>query len=140
MRCQRRSFVCQHGDAECLYAPLSHSTNFMTFPSKIPVPANLFTMRGPISQFRRLDFELKLLSAVDPTTGDRRAGIDYFHVMKKQENVAVIQLLRQLPGPIDVKLQLDMNIYSKDFDSDGNEVFFGTAVAIINLYVTGSDY
>ena len=67
-------------------------------------------------------------------------GRDYFHVLKKQDNVAVIQLLRQVPGAQDIKLQLDMNIYSKDYDAEGNEVFFGTAVAIINLYVTSSDY
>ena len=132
--------MCQQGDTECLYAPLSYSTNFMTFPSKVPVPADLFTMRGPISQFRRLDFELRLLSAADPTTGEQRVGRDYFHVLKKQDNVAVIQLLRQVPGAQDIKLQLDMNIYSKDYDAEGNEVFFGTAVAIINLYVTSSDY
>ena len=131
--------MCPQGDQECLYAPLSYSVNFITFPSNIRVPADLFTMRGPLSRFRRLEFDLKLNEARDPHTGESRVGSDYFKVKEVGPNEAVVQLLREIDGPQDIELQLNMNIYSKEFQDtnpDRKEIFFGTAVAKIKIYVT----
>jgi len=80
IKCQRKTFLCPQGDAECLYAPLSYSTNFITFPSRIHIPADLFTMRGPLSPYRRLAFDLKLIKAEDPRTGQRRISQSHFAV------------------------------------------------------------
>jgi hypothetical protein len=80
MKCQRKTFVCPQGDADCLYAPLSYSTNFITFPSKIRIPADLFTMRGPLSPYRRLVFDLKLIKAADPRTGQQRVSRSKFNI------------------------------------------------------------
>lgn len=80
VKCQRKTFLCPQGDAECLYAPLSYSTNFITFPSKIRIPADLFTMRGPLSPYRRLTFDLKLINAEDPRNGQQRVGRAHFTV------------------------------------------------------------
>lgn len=136
VRCQRKTFVCAQGDLECLYAPLSYSTNFITFPMQIRTPADLFTMRGPLSSYRRLGFDLKLISAQDPRTGEARVDRGYFALHQLRSNEAVIQLLREVPGPQDIELQLDMNIYSKEFGQNSEEIYFGTAVARIFIYVT----
>ena len=115
--------------------------NFITFPSNIRIPADLFTMRGPLSPYRRLEFELKLNSAKDPKTDETRVSREMFHLRKVAAHEAVIQLLRKIEGPQDIELQLDMNIYSKEFSGhQGKEVFFGTAVAKIKIYVTGNDW
>ena len=57
-----------------------------------------------------------------------------------RDNEAVIQLLLPVEGPQDVELQLDMNIYSREFRQNNDEVFFGTAVAKIYVYVTADDW
>ena len=80
IKCQRKTFLCPQGDADCLYAPLSYSTNFITFPNRIRIPADLFTMRGPLSPYRRLAFDLKLIGAEDPRTGRQRITGSHFAV------------------------------------------------------------
>ncbi|CAH1783488.1 unnamed protein product [Owenia fusiformis] len=135
IRCQRRTFVCAQGDRECLYAPLSYSYNFITFPTKIRIPADLFTMRGPSSPYRRLDFELKMVSAKDPKTGITRVSRDFFFLDKVRSNEAIVRLNREISGPQDIELQLNMQIYSKEITT-AKEIFFGTAVANITIFVT----
>jgi len=77
IRCQRETFMCARGDAECLYAPLSYSVNFITLPlAALRVPTDLFTMRVSVSAHSRLQFELKLIRADDPTTGDEITQIN----------------------------------------------------------------
>jgi hypothetical protein len=121
----------------------------MTFPSKINVPADLFTMRGPFSPYRRLEFELRLVSAEDPVTGVTRVSRDFFNLRKQGRNEAVVELLEQIPGPQDVELELKMNIYSKEFGGvrqphsgtlTSEDVFFGTAVAKIHIFVTENNW
>jgi len=91
IKCQRRTFLCPQGDTDCLFAPLSYSTNFITFPSRIRTPADLFTMRGPLSPYRRLTFELKLINAEDPHTGQERVSLSHFAV---RQATIIIGLLR----------------------------------------------
>jgi hypothetical protein len=57
-----------------------------------------------------------------------------------RDNEAVIQLLEEIEGPQDIELQLDMNIYSREFRQNNEETFFGTAVAKIFIFVTGEDW
>jgi fibulin 1/2 len=140
VKCQRKTFLCPQGDVECLYAPLSYSTNFISFPSRIRIPADLFTMRGPLSPYRRLVFDLKLISAADPRTGAQRVTRSHFNINQLRDNEAVIQLTEEVEGPQDIELQLDMNIYSREFQQNNEEVFFGTAVARIYIYVTRDDW
>lgn len=142
VKCQRTTFVCPQGDVECLYAPLSFSVNFITFPNEIRVPADLFTMRGPLSPYRRLDFELELKSARDPVTGTTNVNREFFHLKEVAPNEVVVQLLRQVPDTQDIELQLNMKIYSTEFSQQhaGQEIYFGTAVAKILIFVTGSDW
>ena len=140
VKCQRQTFVCPQGDIDCLYAPLSYTTNFITFPSHIRVPADLFTMRGPPSRYRRMEFDLKLVSARDAYTGETRASRSFFKLNSLRDNEAVVQLLREIEGPQDIELQLDMNIYSKEFRENSEEIFFGTAVAKIFIYVTNEPW
>jgi len=140
VKCQRRTFLCPQGDVECLYAPLSYSTNFITFPSKIRIPADLFTMRGPLSPYRRLVFDLKIIKAFDPITKEMRVNRSFFNIHQVRDNEAVVQLLKEVEGPQDIELQLDMNIYSREFKQNDEEVFFGTAVARIFIYVTKDEW
>ncbi|ELU04015.1 hypothetical protein CAPTEDRAFT_156040 [Capitella teleta] len=140
VKCQRQTFVCPQGDIECLYAPLSYSTNFITFPNKIRVPADLFTMRGPSSPYRRLEFELKLVNAEDPRTGRPGVSRGFFKLNNIRENEAAVQLLRAIEGAQDIELQLNMNIYSREFTEGAQEIFFGTAVARLHVFVTDQDW
>src|SRR6218665_1117307 len=94
VKCQRKTFVCAQGDVECLYAPLSYSTNFITFPTRIRTPADLFTMRGPLSPYRRLVFDLKMIKAEDPASGENRVNRAYFAV--RQVCLAFCSLLQLL--------------------------------------------
>jgi len=57
-----------------------------------------------------------------------------------RDNEAVIQLLLPVDGAQDVELELDMNIYSREFRHNDDEVFFGTAVAKIYVYITADDW
>ena len=95
-------------------------------------------MRGPRSLYRRLEFELKLLTARDPKSGVTRVSRDFFHLNRVSDNEVVVRLLREIPGPQDIELQLNMNIYSKEIGKE--EIFFGTAVANITIFVTGEDW
>jgi len=47
-----------------------------------------------------------------------------------------VELVQEIRGPLDIELQLDMSVYSSEFASDKEEVFLGTVVAKINVYIT----
>ena len=132
-RCQRSSLICAREDRACLTAPLSYSHNFLSFPSKIRIPADLFTMRGPFSNIQRLQFDLRLISAADPLSGEQRVARDFFYLKHFRDNEAVVSLLRQIDGPQDVELELEMKIFT-------NGRYSGTAVAKIFLYVTKNEF
>jgi len=51
-----------------------------------------------------------------------------------RSNEAIVKLVRDVGGPLDVELQLNMHVYSREFGSD--EIFYGTAVARIFIYFT----
>ena len=51
-----------------------------------------------------------------------------------RSNEAVVKLVRDIGGPLDIELQLNMHIYSREYGSD--EIFYGTAVARICIYIT----
>lgn len=80
-----------------------------------------------------MEFDLKLLTARELLAGIERATRDMFELRKLSNNKAVVRILREIPGPQDVELELDMHIYGQD------NTFFGTAKAKIFLYVTASD-
>lgn len=97
-------------------------------------------MRGPQSPHRRLDFELTLDSAIDPVTGVSRVDQTYFSLIKTADHVALVRLVKQIEGPQDIELKLNMNIHSREFRQDNEEIFFGTAIAVIKIYVTEDFY
>jgi len=97
-------------------------------------------MRGPLSPYRRLVFDLKVIKAHDPGTRETRVNRAFFNIHQVRDNEAVVQLLKEVEGPQDIELQLDMNIYSKEFRQNDEEVFFGTAVARIFVYVTKDEW
>lgn len=139
VRCQRRSFVCRQGDSDCLTAPISYSYNFLSFPTKIRIPADLFTMRGPQSHFKRIDFELKLVSARNPRTGASDVTRDFFEMRNPdgRRHAVVVSLNRLIPSAQDIELELNMHIYTTNLNNNGQQdTFYGTAVAKIYLYVT----
>ena len=135
VRCQRKSFVCGQGDTECLFAPLFYAIHLLSLPSNLQIPADLFTMHVQYNPYRRFEFELVLNSAQDPTTGEVRVTKDFFQLKSRTDYQAVLQLLRNIDGPQDVELQINMNVYSVEFEND-EEKFLGTAVAKIKLFIT----
>ena len=116
------------------------SYNFITFPFDIKVPAQLFTMRGPFTAFRRVNFELLLLKARNPRTGSSDVTRSFFHIKRVRENEAIVELIRSIPDRQDIELQLKMNIYSRELKQGAAEVFLGQAQANIKLFVTKREW
>lgn len=135
-RCKRESLVCQHGDTDCLRAPLSFSYNYITFVSNLRIPASgqidLFTMRGPLWSTTTVQFTLELNSARAPG-GITPVTRDYFRLRRTAFNQAVISLARSIPGPQDIELELVMKLYS-------NGLYGGQAVAKIFVFVSQYDF
>lgn len=129
VRCKRLSFTCRQGDQECLTAPLSLSYNFLTFPTNVKVPTDLFSMSGPYATQKKFDWYLNVtntytgLSSVTPV---RRADFD----LNVGRSNAVVQLLNRIEGPQDVELMLTMKI------TDLYSGYTGYAISKIYLYVT----
>jgi len=90
-------------------------------------------MRGPYSAIQRLQFDLRLISSKDPLTGESRVARDFFYLKHFRDNEAVVSLLRQIDGPQDVELELEMKIFT-------NGRYSGTAVAKIFLYITKNEF
>lgn len=123
--------MCSQGDVECLTAPLSLSYNYLTLrSSRIRVPTELFTMRGP-DTFPRIEFELDVKSVTQLGRDSIRVTREHFrlYVNAEKSNVAVVSVVLPIEGQQDIELQLNMNIY----DVNG---FFGTATATITIYAT----
>ena len=95
-------------------------------------------MRGPQSHHRRLEFELELVSAINPLTG-QSSHIDRQHFRLHQTSgfETLVRLVKEVEEPQDIKLRLLMHVYSREFN-DEDSIFFGTARAVIHLYVTDS--
>ena len=95
---------------------------------------------GPPGTHRRLDFSLKLLDSRNPMTGEADVDLAFFRVKKVQDNKAVVSLIREIEGPQDIELELNMNIYSREFNDEREEIFFGTAVARFKVFVTNDPW
>ncbi|XP_037876845.1 fibrillin-1 [Bombyx mori] len=132
-RCSKAGEICRLGDWECAHKPTTISYNFITFVSKLYIPAstvNLFTMRGPTWPNARIKFQLKLVEVDAPPTVKDKADINTF-LLSQNNNEGVMSLGRPLEGPQSIKLDLIMELYN-------NGQFGGIAVAKIFIYV--SDY
>ncbi|XP_064632888.1 fibulin-2-like isoform X2 [Lineus longissimus] len=138
IRC-RRQRLCRADDVECLKLPISYSHNFITFPENIEVPANLFKMKGPETLQSQLDFELDMISAADPYTGVQRVTRDFFYLNKLKPHQAVVRLMRQIPAPQDIELEMTMHIRPTRSGTN-NPYSYRTAVARISIFVTKSVY
>lgn len=135
-RCKRVSLECHSWDAECLRKPVSYSYNFLTLPSKMAIPRSghldLFSMRGPLWPTASVQFALELDEAragpgINPVTRN------YFTLRRSAHNQAVLALARSIPGPQDIELQLNMEMFQ-------NGVFSGVAVVKIYIYVTRYEF
>jgi len=131
VRCARQTFVCPQGDVECFTAPLSLSYNFLTLrASRIRIPTELFTMRGPDS-FPRIEFNLEVVDVTGLGADAIRVMRDNFQlsVQSSEPNVAVVSVTQPIQGQQDIELILNMNLYNENG-------FFGTAQATIYIYAT----
>lgn len=135
-RCKRSKAYCREDDMNCLQRPLTYSFNFITFVSMLPIPPSghldLFTMRGPLWSGTESQFSLDLLSARVPTH-IVPASKDYFRLRNSGWNQAVIALVRPIPGPQELELQLTMNLYH-------NGLFGGVGVAKLFIHVSEYEF
>lgn len=135
-RCKRAVVNCRQGDNECLKAPISYSFNFITLISNMQIPVSgqldLFTMRGPRFSFTSVQFNLDLKSARAPE-GIIPVTKDYFHIRRTAFNEVMLSIVKVIPGPQDIELELVMKIYH-------NGLFGGTAIAKIFIFVTRYEY
>ncbi|XP_077299584.1 uncharacterized protein LOC143920546 [Arctopsyche grandis] len=136
-RCRKIYRTCRVGDMSCLQQPDTYSYNFITFVSKLYIPAgpnpqvDLFTMKGPNWPGARLDFQLNLIDVRSPP-GVEPATLSCFN-LNQSAHQALISLGKQLLGPQDIHLELAMKLYS-----DGN--FEGTAVAKVFIYISEYEF
>jgi len=129
-RC-RRTYPCAVDDQACMTAPWGISHTFFSFPSETRIP-DFFTQLGPDGANKRLQFDLHLLSAKDPETGESRVTRDFFY-LELFYNKGVVTLQRQIQGPQDVELELEMKIFT-------NGRYSSSAVAKIFLYFTKNEF
>lgn len=137
------SLECHSWDTECLRKPVSYSYNFLTLPSKIPIPArtgqlDLFSMRGPLWASATVQFNLELNDVRAPNDlVDRNLKVDrnVFSLRRSTSspNQAILALTKSIVGPQEIELFLNMDMYQ-------NGVFSGVAVVKIFIYVTQYDF
>ncbi|CAG5058296.1 unnamed protein product [Parnassius apollo] len=134
-RCTKIESVCQPSDWECAHQPSTYSYNFITFVSKLYIPASkvdLFTMRGPAWPYAKMRFELRLIEVNAPPTVKEKADINAF-LLVQNANQGIVSLVRSLEGPQSIELELSMELYSRD-------QFGGIAVAKLYLYVSEYEF
>lgn len=129
VRCKRLSFTCRQGDEECMNAPLSLSYNFLTFPSNVKIPTELFSMSGPYASEKTFDWYLNVTSVL-PRQADVRPAQHQNFDLRIGRNNAVVTLIDRLQGPQDIELMLTMQI------TDVYTRYTGHAVSKIYLYVS----
>ncbi|KAL3852194.1 hypothetical protein ACJMK2_015867 [Sinanodonta woodiana] len=132
VRCKRISFTCRQGDQECLTAPLSLSYNFLTFPTNVKIPTDLFSMSGPQTAEKNFDWILEVVSARPLQVGVQPVNRSFFELNSQISN-AVVALRDRISGPQDIELKLTMEI------TDRYTGYKGTAISSIFLYVTAED-
>ncbi|EEB18651.1 conserved hypothetical protein [Pediculus humanus corporis] len=135
-RCKRLKTYCRENDLNCLEQPLTYSFNFVTFVSMLPIPPighlDLFTMRGPLWSDTNSQFNLELLSA-RAAQKVQAATKDSFRLRNSGWNQGVISLVKPIPGPQEIELQLTMKIYH-------NGVFVGSGVAKLLIHISEFEF
>ena len=132
MRCRRISFTCRQGDDECLNAPLSLSYNFLSFPTNVKVPTDLFSMSGPQTSEKFFEWRLNVTSVYPAYSSVTPVNRNFFD-LRIGRNDAVVSLQKDIKGPQDIELQLTMTI------TDRYTGYTGTALSRIYLYVTSQN-
>ena len=135
------SLECHSWDRECLRKPVSYSYNFLTLPSRIPIPQrtgylDLFSMRGPLWSSASVQFSLDLNDVRAPADlNDKKVEKGMFNLRRSpsSQNQAVLALTKTIVGPQEVELFLNMEMYQ-------NGVFSGVAVVKIFIYVTQYEF
>lgn len=138
-RCKRVSLECHSWDRECLRKPVSYSYNFLTLPSRIPIPQrtghlDLFSMRGPLWSSASVQFSLDLNDVRAPSDL-QKVDRSVFSLRRSTSspNQAVLALTKTIIGPQEIELFLNMDMYQ-------NGVFSGVAVVKIFIYVTQYEF
>jgi len=90
-------------------------------------------MRGPLWPTASVQFALELNDVRAPE-GVEATARSYFTLRRSSShNQAVLALVRSIPGPQDIELQLNMDMFQ-------NGVFSGVAVVKIYIYVTQYEF
>lgn len=118
---------------------MSYSYNFLTLPSRIPIPRtghlDLFSMRGPLWQSATVQFNLELSDVRAPSAATEKVSRSVFSLRRSTSspNQAVLALTKSIVGPQDIELLLNMDMYQ-------GGVFSGVAVVKIFIYVTQYEF
>ncbi|XP_041349293.1 fibulin-2-like [Gigantopelta aegis] len=114
---------------ECLKGLLSLSFNFLTFPTNVIIPADLFSMTGANDPQKQYTWKLDIMTARPMRAGVKPADLGYFF-LKEQANQAVVSMIKRIEGPQDVVIKLKMTINNV---ATGIE---GYAESRLYLYIT----
>ncbi|XP_078596286.1 fibulin-2-like isoform X5 [Branchiostoma floridae x Branchiostoma japonicum] len=115
-RCEHNP--CPYDDEVCKAEPTSISFNYLTFPSGIRTPANLFKMSAAL-RYPQDRFEFTL-------AGNER---DYFMLVQEDRYSAIVKMETPIPGPAEHQLELEMKMFRESEVRSRN-------VARIFIYVT----
>ena len=75
------------------------------------------------------------LNLSNSSNGELKWFITIIHIYwQVRSNKAIVKLVRDIGAPVDIELQLNMNIYGRELGSD--EIFYGTAISRIYVYIT----
>ncbi|XP_060072748.1 fibrillin-2-like isoform X2 [Ylistrum balloti] len=130
VRCKRIDFNCDQNDNECRNLPFSLSYNFLTFPTYVKVPADLFAMSGPQSLDKKYTWDLEVVDVRPLRAGISEVNRGYFS-LRESNNEATVTLTYGIPGPQDIQLKLTMNMLNRETNA-----YIGKAVSKIYLYIT----
>ncbi|XP_019634243.1 PREDICTED: fibulin-1-like isoform X2 [Branchiostoma belcheri] len=97
-RCEHNP--CPYDDEACKAEPTSISFNYLTFPSGIRTPANLFKMSAAL-RYPQDRFEFTL-------AGNER---EYFTLVQEDRYSAIVKMETPLLGPAEHELELEMKMF-----------------------------
>ncbi|XP_076236207.1 uncharacterized protein LOC143180395 [Calliopsis andreniformis] len=131
-----RTWPCRISDTACLQSPTHYSYNFITLVSMLPIapnhPEELFKMKGYHLPDSTIQFSMAFLEARAPP-GVQRATESCFALKRPAPTQAVLMMTRSIPGPQEIELDLNMEVYH-------NSIFAGSAVAKILIFVSQYEF
>lgn len=123
--------LCDPRDYKCLLQPEQYTYQYITLVSNLPLSnghIQLFQIKGPQWLSSKAEFSMKLLDVACPY-GVRKVDDGYFQKVTDQINTMALYLIKPIQGPQEMKLQIEMRLFS-------NNMVIGNAIVYIIIVVS----